>query len=116
MRIPILLSAALSAGLIALSAQASDQGAKVDYCNTQDYYSETGANDAKAYPRLHCGYDFVTYDKSPTDHYKFYKNKSVNRPHANAACYKSRMQGATHLIAKVKEICDANDALCSECE
>lgn len=117
MRKQFLLTTALIAGSLVFSSGAFAKTAKAEYCNNQEYYTDTGANAGGTYPHLHCGKNWITYSKgkSTNQHYNFYDGNGVNKGTANSACSQADSQGSPNLKAKINTICNDYNVTCNEC-
>ena len=100
----------------ATSANAAQTNYKKDYCDKQEYYTNSGANDGSTYPHLHCAKRWITYSKSSSKHYNFAAGNGVSKGTANSACTAADGQSASNLKAIIKEICHDDGETCSDCD
>ncbi len=110
----LILTVALFLFIVTTNAGAA--GYKSDYCDNQEYYTNSGANDGSTYPHLHCNKKWIAYSKSGGQHYNFADGNGVLKGKANSSCNAATEQDAGNLKAKIKEICDDDNKTCDDCE
>ncbi len=110
---PIILASIL---IVSASSFAMAASYKKDYCNNQDYYTDSGSNDGNIYPHLHCASTWVTYSKNSGQHYNFLTGGSLQKGQANNACTQADGAGAGNLKGIIDRICTDFGQTCDDCQ
>jgi hypothetical protein len=64
----------------------------------------------------YCGNTWITYSKNSNQPYNFYVGNSILESKANNACTQADAQGANHLKAKIRTMCDEYGETCNYCD
>jgi hypothetical protein len=97
-----------------LGSQATAHAAnpKKDYCNNQDFYTSTGADEGKIYPHLHCMKTGLTFSASSSNHKNFLQGDTLNEGQANGACSTPNIGLIKGVI---RNVCNDYGKQCREC-
>ncbi|MDP2697629.1 hypothetical protein [Thalassospira sp.] len=105
----------ITTGIMLSASVVQAAGYKKDYCNNQDYYTDTGANDGSTYPHLHCASSWITYSKSGNQHYNFAGGNGPLSGTSNSACAAAQEQNALTLKGIIGQICTDYGVTCNQC-